>query len=103
MSKKLLREFIDGALAERFGPVGSTPQMTAVSKDIWDSSYQYTNSDGPETLVKSALEHFKKMAGQGSSSPADPKFLGAVQKRLQYIGVPEDVTKSVLLKLRMAK
>lgn len=99
MSKKLLREYINAAIQERF----AAPQMTAAPSDIWDSSYQYTTADGPDTLVKSALEHFKKMGGQGMASPADPKFLGAVQKRLQYIGVPEDVTKNVLLKLRMAK
>ena len=96
MSKKVLKEYISQVLLE-FGPA-----LTPQAADIWDSSYSYSN-DGPGPLVQSALAHFKKMGGQGMTSPADPKFLNAVAKRLQYIGVPNDVISVVLGKLRMSK
>lgn len=99
-----LRGAVRDVLLERgFGTDAWTPNDARQEIDIWDNSYVYNSMDSVDDLVQSALQHQKKMMGQGSTGPSDPKFLNAVQKRLKYLAVPDDVTKSVLFKVRMSK
>ena len=102
MSKELFREYVAIVLHERVGggaAVGLPPTLTPTPVDIWDSSYSYSYTDGPE-IVQSLLRSYGRMAGQGSSSVADPKFLNPIQRRLRQIGVPQEAIQKILLKLR---
>lgn len=80
----------------------STTELSA-PVDIWDNTYAYHSSDSIDDIVGSALSHQRKMMGQGTTGPSDPRFLNAVSKRLKLLAVPDDVMKSVMLKLRMSK
>lgn len=93
MTVNELRGTVRRVLSERY--------QSGMPIDIWDSNYQYSTVDTADDLATSARAHLKRMMGQGVAGPTDPKFLNAVAKRLKYIGVPEDVIKVVMLKLRM--
>lgn len=99
-----LRGTVRNVLVERdFEPELWSPRDVKPSIDIWSSSYAYNSSDDVADIAASALDHHKKMMGQGTAGPNDPRFLNVVSKRLKFLAVPDDVSKSVLFKLRMMK